>query len=136
MSKSLAGDVGCYRNRIASISPLVFLSTLLIPSPSFIYLFRLAAQTAASYATQHPDYSILAARISVSNLHKMTISKFLELCEAFFHYSAPLVSEEVYNISKAHKDVLDGAIVHARDFDNDYFGRRTARVIFKCSIGS
>jgi len=83
-------------------------------------------------ATLHPDYSVLAARISVSNLHKMTISKFSELCEQFYNYThpktgepAPLVSEEVYNIAQKHKDVLDGAIVHARDFEYDYFGFKT-----------
>ena len=93
---------------------------------------RLAAQTAASNATQHPDYSILAARISVSNLHKMTISKFSELAEAFINYKhpktgepAPLVSQELYDISQKYKDELDGAIVHARDFEYDYFGFKT-----------
>ena len=93
---------------------------------------RLAAQTAASMATLHPDYSVLAARISVSNLHKMTQSKFSEMCEKFYHYThpktgepAPLISKEVYEISKKHKDVLDGAIIHARDFDFDYFGFKT-----------
>ena len=32
----------------------------------------LAAETAASLATEHPDYAVLAARIVVSNLHKET----------------------------------------------------------------
>ena len=36
----------------------------------------LAAETAAYLTTQHPDYSRLAARISVSNLHKMTEKTF------------------------------------------------------------
>lgn len=35
-------------------------------------LDELAAQTSAYMATQHPDFSKLAARISVSNLHKQT----------------------------------------------------------------
>lgn len=35
-------------------------------------LDELAAQTSAYMATQHPDFSQLAARISVSNLHKQT----------------------------------------------------------------
>ena len=32
----------------------------------------LAAETAASLATEHPDYAVLAARIVASNLHKET----------------------------------------------------------------
>uniref|UniRef100_A0A1I7XTM7 Ribonucleoside-diphosphate reductase large subunit n=1 Tax=Heterorhabditis bacteriophora TaxID=37862 RepID=A0A1I7XTM7_HETBA len=42
---------------------------------STVELDNLAAETAASMTTQHPDYAILAARIAVSNLHKKT-SKF------------------------------------------------------------
>jgi ribonucleoside-diphosphate reductase alpha subunit len=83
-------------------------------------------------ATQHPDYSILAARISVSDLHKRTESKFSALASAFYHYThpktgepAPLVSQELYDIAQHYKDVLDGAIVHARDFEYDYFGFKT-----------
>jgi len=93
---------------------------------------RLAAQTAASFATQHPDYSILAARISVSNLHKSTEAKFSELVKVFYEYKhpktgepAPLISQEVYDITLKHTDELDGAIVHARDFEYDYFGFKT-----------
>lgn len=93
---------------------------------------RLAAQTAASFATQHPDYSILAARISVSNLHKQTIDKFSVLVEEFHNYKhpktglpAPLISDEVYEIVQQYKDQLDGAIIHARDFEYDYFGFKT-----------
>jgi ribonucleoside-diphosphate reductase alpha subunit len=83
-------------------------------------------------ATQHPDYSILAARISVSNLHKMTVSKFSELCEQFYNYTHPdtkepasLISKDTYDIMLKYKDELDGAIVHARDFEFDYFGFKT-----------
>jgi ribonucleotide reductase alpha subunit len=95
-------------------------------------LDELAAQTAAFHATLHPDYSILAARISVSNLHKMTEPKFSALCEQFYNYkhpktgeSAPLISKEVYEISQKYKDELDGAVVHSRDFEYDYFGFKT-----------
>ena len=39
-------------------------------------LDNLAAEIAATMATKHPDYAILAARISVSNLHKETKKTF------------------------------------------------------------
>src|SRR5690606_23239227 len=42
-------------------------------------LDNLAAETAASYTTQHPDFAILAARIAVSNLHKNTRKTFSEV---------------------------------------------------------
>lgn len=37
-----------------------------------VELDNLAAETAATLTTKHPDYAILAARIAVSNLHKET----------------------------------------------------------------
>ena len=48
----------------------------LYPGVTTIELDNLAAETAASMTTKHPDYAILAARISVSNLHKQTKENF------------------------------------------------------------
>src|SRR6201990_227413 len=39
-------------------------------------LDNLAAETAASLTTKHPDYALLASRIAVSNLHKNTTKSF------------------------------------------------------------
>lgn len=39
-------------------------------------LDTLAAEIAASMTTEHADYAVLAARISVSNLHKETKKSF------------------------------------------------------------
>lgn len=39
-------------------------------------LDTLAAETAASMTTKHPDYAVLAARVAVSNLHKETKKPF------------------------------------------------------------
>ena len=95
-------------------------------------LDELAAQTAASFATHHPDYAVLAARIEVSNLHKETEKSFSKVMSTFHHYKhpktgepAPLVSKEVYDVVMANKNSLDGAVLHNRDFDFDYFGFKT-----------
>ena len=39
-------------------------------------LDNLAAEVSASMTTKHPDYALLASRISVSNLHKDTKKSF------------------------------------------------------------
>lgn len=85
---------------------------------------------AAAYcATQHPDFSKLAARISISNLHKNTTKIFSDAIEAFRNYThpkngqpAPLIAEDVYQIVMKHKDRLNSAIIYDRDFEYDYFG--------------
>ena len=65
-------------------------------------LDELAAETAASLAAQHPDYSKLAARICVDNLHRSTKDVFTDVVSDLRNYvdpesgkHAPLISEEV-----------------------------------------
>lgn len=95
-------------------------------------LDELSAETAASLASHHPDYSKLAARICVDNLHRSTKSQFSEVITDLREYidpesgkHAPLISEEVYEIIMANKDVLDSYIDYGRDHNYDYFGFKT-----------
>ena len=95
-------------------------------------LDNLAAETAASMTTVHPDYAILAARIAVSNLHKNTKKTFSEVVEDLHKYidpktdePAPLVADDVYEIIMKNADKLDSAIIHSRDFHYDFFGFKT-----------
>ena len=95
-------------------------------------LDQLAAETAAALTPKHPDYAFLAARLAITALHKDTDKSFSKTIEKMYNYidpengeAAPLVSEETYKIVNKHKDVLDGAIVHSRDFMFDYFGYKT-----------
>lgn len=46
-----------------------------------VELDTLAAETAATLTTKHPDYALLAARIAVSNLHKETKKVFSGECK-------------------------------------------------------
>ncbi len=102
------------------------------PGVTTMELDELAAQTAASFATHHPDASILAARISVSNLHKMTKKSFSDTIDALYNCThpktrepAPLICSKVHAIVMKNKDLLDSAIIHDRDFDYDFFGFKT-----------
>ncbi len=95
-------------------------------------LDNLAAEIAATLTTQHPDYARLAARISVSNLHKNTKKSFSEVMHDLYTYvnprtgkKAPLLSDEVYKIISDNKDKLDSTIIYNRDFGYDYFGFKT-----------
>jgi ribonucleoside-diphosphate reductase alpha chain len=95
-------------------------------------LDNLAAETAATMTTSHPDYARLAARISVSNLHKNTKKSFSEVMTDLYEYvnprtgkKAPLLSDEVYKIIKDNAEELDSTIIYNRDFGYDYFGFKT-----------
>ena len=49
-------------------------------------LDNLAAEVAATMTTTHPDYTNLASRISVSNLHKNTKKSFSKTMEDLYNY--------------------------------------------------
>ncbi|MCM4162097.1 MULTISPECIES: ribonucleoside-diphosphate reductase subunit alpha [unclassified Arenibacter] len=95
-------------------------------------LDNLAAEIAATMTTSHPDYAKLAARISVSNLHKNTKKSFSETMKDLYEYvnprtgkKAPLLSDEVYEVIAGNADRLDSTIIYNRDFGYDYFGFKT-----------
>ncbi|MEK9755981.1 MAG: ribonucleoside-diphosphate reductase subunit alpha [Bacteroidota bacterium] len=95
-------------------------------------LDNLAAEIAATMTTTHPDYASLAARISVSNLHKNTTKSFSDTMRDLHEYvnpitgkKAPLLSNEVYKVIKKNAELLDSKIIYNRDFGYDYFGFKT-----------
>ena len=80
-------------------------------------LDKLAAETAASLVSHHSDYSYLAARISVDDLHRSTRDSFVETVTALYDYvdsesgkHAPLISEEVLEVVRNNAQELDDYI--------------------------
>jgi ribonucleoside-diphosphate reductase alpha chain len=97
-----------------------------------IELDNLAAETAASLTVKHPDYALLAARIAISNLHKVTSKSFSNTMKRLYTYldpktgeNASLISKEVYEAVRKHAALLDSSIIYDRDFNYDYFGFKT-----------
>lgn len=97
-----------------------------------VELDNLAAETAATMTTKHPDYAILAARIAVSNLHKETKKSFSEVIHDLHHVKelytdkpSPVISEKYYKIIKKDANKLNSAIIYDRDFSYNYFGFKT-----------
>ncbi|XP_053976373.1 ribonucleoside-diphosphate reductase large subunit [Hylaeus volcanicus] len=97
-----------------------------------VELDNLAAETAATMTTKHPDYAILAARIAVSNLHKETRKSFSDVIYDLYHVKEqytdkhrPVISEKYYNIIKNNANRLNSAIIYDRDFSYNYFGFKT-----------
>eukprot|EP00929_Paragymnodinium_shiwhaense_P078985 TRINITY_DN40_c0_g2_i4.p1 TRINITY_DN40_c0_g2~~TRINITY_DN40_c0_g2_i4.p1 ORF type:complete len:835 (+),score=249.97 TRINITY_DN40_c0_g2_i4:76-2505(+) len=91
----------------------------------------LAAETCAYMSQKHPDFSTLAARIAVSNLHKSTSDSFSGTTKTLHEYHdkqgrpAALVSDAVAEFVAANSKELDAAVDYTRDFDYDYFGFKT-----------
>ncbi|MCC6599161.1 MAG: ribonucleoside-diphosphate reductase subunit alpha [Crocinitomicaceae bacterium] len=95
-------------------------------------LDNLAAEIAATNATTHPDYALLASSIAVSNLHKNTVTSFSQVMKDLYEYVDPktgqnagLLAEDVFEIIQSNAALLDSAIIYDRDFNFDYFGFKT-----------
>jgi len=91
----------------------------------------LAAETCAYMSQRHHDFSTLAARIAISNLHKNTRASFSETCRGLFEYvdkqgrNAALISQDVWDFVQKHHERLDEVVDYERDFAFDYFGFKT-----------
>ena len=94
----------------------------------------LAAETAAFMSTSHFQYSTLAARICSSNLTKDTDNSYLNVVTKMRNYihpktkdSAPLVSEELFQVVSKYEKEIQKALdenMHM-DFEYDYFAFKT-----------
>nr|PZN51403.1 MAG: ribonucleoside-diphosphate reductase subunit alpha [Bacteroidota bacterium] len=125
----------CYGLDMRHISPVeVAMKVIngLYDGVTTVELDNLAAETAATMTTRHPDYAKLAARIAISNLHKVTSKSFSNTMKRLYTYvdpktgqNAPLISKETWRVIKEHAAELDEAIIHDRDFSYDYFGFKT-----------
>ena len=95
-------------------------------------LDNLAAETAATMVTVHPDYALLAARVAISNLHKNTDKSFTKTMKDLFNYIDPktgdkagLIGKETFAIIEKNADKINSAIIYDRDYNFDYFGFKT-----------
>jgi ribonucleoside-diphosphate reductase alpha subunit len=125
----------CFGLNATYVDPVVITQKViqgLYPGISTSELDELAAQTAAYNSTHHPDFSILAARISISNMHKESNPSFsanIATMRANVHPStgipSPLIGEATANLIAANAERIDAYIDHSRDFAYDYFGYKT-----------
>jgi ribonucleotide reductase alpha subunit len=102
------------------------------PGITTVELDMLASETSAFMTTKHPDYAILAARISVSNLHKETKKQFSDVMTDLYYYEdvknkrkTPLLSDVTYGHIMKNKDLLNSSIIYDRDYNYQYFGIKT-----------
>lgn len=90
-----------------------------------------AANKCAERIMEDPQYDTLAAGITISNMHKMTPTTFMEVTEKLFMNkdrdgkSNPLVTEEYYNNIKKNIDIIEKTINYENDYLFDFFAIKT-----------
>ena len=95
-------------------------------------LDEFAAILCANLSTQHPDYAILAARLTISNHQKNTEPSFSTVATILSNQVMPKTNERISYLNDelvafvdANAAAIDAYIDHKRDFLFDYFGFKT-----------
>jgi len=111
----------CLESEISSL--LVYDETVLV---------TLSTNICNSLGSLHPDYSTLASRICVNDLHKRTSSTFFGYVNRVYNHHPTVTgkehrffSEDFYNCVASNAKQIDSWIVDRRDFDYSYVGLRT-----------
>ncbi|RIJ37556.1 ribonucleoside-diphosphate reductase subunit alpha [Pontibacter oryzae] len=125
----------CYGLHMDYVSPIEVAKKVIdgiYDGVTTVELDNLAAETAASLTTKHPDYATLAARVAISNLHKVTSKSFSNTMKRLYTYEDPktgenasLIAKDVYEVIRKHAALLDSTIIYDRDYNYDYFGYKT-----------
>lgn len=85
-------------------------------------LDELAARLAVSFVSVHPDWGTLASEIILSNCQRSSPATFSDAMELL---GETRIAADVLEFIRANKEILNGMIVHKRDFLLDYFGFKT-----------
>jgi ribonucleoside-diphosphate reductase alpha chain len=103
---------------------------------------ELLAEQCASMSSIHPDYNILAGRISISNHHRNTSSSFVSVMNDLFGFhdkqgkSSPLVSIELHIIVNKYPEELEELCDYNRDYLIEYFGFKTLERAYLMKINN
>lgn len=126
--KAVGHEVGIQINYTALVMKVIDQLYDKIPTTK---IDDLTAEQCASMSSIHTDYSVLAGRIVVSNHHKNTLESFSEVMSKLYNYldkhgkPSPLISEELYHLSKKYYQELDVLCDYNNDYLIDYFGFKT-----------
>jgi ribonucleoside-diphosphate reductase alpha subunit len=89
-----------------------------------------AARIAISM-TENLEFSKLASRLVISNMHKNTTECFSEVMEKLYNNvdknnkPAPVLADDIIALVRKYKDILNETIDYSRDYLFDYFGFKT-----------
>jgi ribonucleoside-diphosphate reductase alpha chain len=89
-----------------------------------IELDTLCIEIAASMVPTHPDYSLFAARLFVTQLRKDTPNDFSQAMHQLSETTGVLGEEFIEFVAANHIE-LDAMVDHERDFNHTIFGLRT-----------
>ena len=103
---------------------------------------ELSAEQCASMASIHPDYSMLAGSIIISNHQSNTSASFVEVMTQLYNFidkqgnHSPLIAEETFRTIQENAEELEAMCNYSRDFLIDYFGFKTLERAYLMKINN
>ena len=93
---------------------------------------RLASEVSQTLCINHPDYSVLAGLICISNLHKCTPKTFHKYIESL--HDDNVISDNIFKIANKHKDSIQEILDDNDDYSYDFFAFKTLEksYLIKC----
>jgi len=107
--------------------------TSIYPGISTKELDDQSAYQCAMMATKHPDYSLLAGRITVSSLDKETLPTFVEKME-YIQKETNLFNQEWLDFICKNRKKINKAMDYDKDLNFDYFGVKTMEKIYLTKV--
>jgi ribonucleotide reductase alpha subunit len=92
---------------------------------------EISSEQCACLSSAHPDYSVLASRLIMSNHHKTTFPSFsktmrrLQTNVDVNKKPCPMIATEYYNIMMQNAKALDAMCDYSRDYSLDFFAFKT-----------
>lgn len=89
-------------------------------------LDKLSSEIAISLYTKHPDFSLLASRICISNHQKECPKSFSDCINTLYNNTTKsIIGKYLYDLVRDNKDLIDSKIDSSRDYFIDFFGFKT-----------
>lgn len=117
-------DIAMHKGRPLDVDPDTILTAVAEGMPKHIdsaSVARYISSICAAMTFQHHDYSVLAARVEMCQLHKQTSPSFTRAMEKVASILDPSF------LTKVHLMQLDDVIDHSRDFQYDIMGLQTLK---------
>ncbi len=101
------------------------------PNMTTVQLIKYLAETIAYMNILHPDFSILAARVTMSGIHKQTTTEVLEYAKTIYDFvdfsgrKCSLLNDKTFKVFEKYHKELQEMIDYNRDMDFNYFGLKT-----------
>lgn len=97
-------------------------------------LDTLSAETAVYMQTSEPQYSELASRIIISDMHKQTDDNYQVVLDELWNYIhpktgeyAPIIAKEIYDIMSKNMPRIMDTIKYSRDYNYTWFAYQTLK---------